>query len=216
MPHRTRSDRSKTASPGCSLAEGDRLIAQHLPLARIIAGRCVNRRPTVLGPLADDLTSAAYEGLVQAARAFQPGRGVRFKSFADPRITGACVDYLRGLDHVARDARAKMKAAGIDPPSAPISIEACPALMRAIVDHSAVDPLAALIASERLPALRAAVSKLPRRWQLMLTLRYADDVTLIEIGRRFGVSEARVYQILRKASRKIRAELEPSAPETAA
>jgi RNA polymerase sigma factor FliA len=43
----------------------------------------------------DELTSAGYEGLVQAAQRYDPGSGVPFYAFAHHRIRGAMIDHAR-------------------------------------------------------------------------------------------------------------------------
>ncbi len=53
----------------------------------------------------DDLTSAGMLALVQAARAFDPARGVPFAPFAARRIAGSLLDELRGMDWATRSVR---------------------------------------------------------------------------------------------------------------
>jgi RNA polymerase sigma factor FliA len=43
----------------------------------------------------EDLVSEGYVGLVQAARKFEEGRGVKFSTFATTRIRGAMMDSMR-------------------------------------------------------------------------------------------------------------------------
>src|SRR5579862_2039713 len=43
----------------------------------------------------DDLRSFGHEGLLQAARTFDPSRGVPFRRWANVRIRGAMIDGLR-------------------------------------------------------------------------------------------------------------------------
>lgn len=88
-------------SPG----ERDALILDHLPLVRIIAGRLARRLPSSVD--VDELISVGTVGLIDAIDRFDPTRGVPFKGFADIRIRGAMVDYLRGIDPVSRAVRRK-------------------------------------------------------------------------------------------------------------
>lgn len=53
----------------------------------------------------DDLFSAGLFGLAQAARAWDPERGVSFRHFARRRIEGALLDELRSRDWASRSAR---------------------------------------------------------------------------------------------------------------
>lgn len=54
----------------------------------------------------DELVSAGFLGLAQAARSWDPERGVSFDHYARQRINGALLDELRGRDWASRSARA--------------------------------------------------------------------------------------------------------------
>ena len=81
----------------------DDLAERHLDLAHIIASKTLRGCPPQI--TFDDLCSAAYLGLVQAARIYDPDRGVPFRAFASWRIKGAVVDELRGHEVVSRQDR---------------------------------------------------------------------------------------------------------------
>jgi RNA polymerase sigma factor for flagellar operon FliA len=53
----------------------------------------------------DDLWSVGALGLVDAARRFDPSRGIKFETFAQHRIRGAMLDELRQMDHLPRRLR---------------------------------------------------------------------------------------------------------------
>lgn len=55
----------------------------------------------------DDLESVGVFGLVQALRAFDPARGVKFETYCVPRVRGAMLDELRQMDWVPRLVRSK-------------------------------------------------------------------------------------------------------------
>jgi len=57
----------------------------------------------------DDLVSAGMAGLAQAARSFEPSRGISFQRFASARIRGALLDELRSRDWASRSVRAKAR-----------------------------------------------------------------------------------------------------------
>lgn len=82
------------------------LAARFVPLARHLARPLQRAWPS----LREDLESAALAGLVEAAQAFDPGRGVRFATFARLRIGGALRDVQR---------RSAMKGWRADPSAAP-------------------------------------------------------------------------------------------------
>jgi RNA polymerase sigma factor for flagellar operon FliA len=55
----------------------------------------------------DDLTSTGNFGLMDAIERFEPGRGVKFTTYAAPRIRGAILDELRSMDWVPRLVRSR-------------------------------------------------------------------------------------------------------------
>jgi RNA polymerase sigma factor for flagellar operon FliA len=57
----------------------------------------------------DDLVSAGMAGLAQAARSFDPDRGIRFDRYASGRIRGALLDELRSCDWASRTVRTKAR-----------------------------------------------------------------------------------------------------------
>jgi RNA polymerase sigma factor for flagellar operon FliA len=56
-----------------------------------------------------DLVSYGIFGLIDAIEKFQLDRGVRFETYAGPRIRGAILDELRSIDWVPRSLRAKAR-----------------------------------------------------------------------------------------------------------
>lgn len=84
-----------------------RLLNRYLPLVRNVAGRMAINFPrsVELG----DLINTGVIGLIEAFRNFDPARGVKFETYAVPRIRGAILDELRSLDWVPRSTRAKAR-----------------------------------------------------------------------------------------------------------
>ncbi len=58
----------------------------------------------------DDLTGSGLFGLIDAIERFDPERGVKFETYAAPRIRGAIVDELRTIDWAPRSVRSKARA----------------------------------------------------------------------------------------------------------
>ncbi|MCU1501990.1 MAG: putative polymerase sigma factor [Ilumatobacteraceae bacterium] len=85
----------------------DRLIVHYSPLVKFVAGRVGAGLPNSVDP--GDLVSAGVFGLIDAVERFDPARGVKFETFAVPRIRGAVFDGLRALDWVPRSVRSRAR-----------------------------------------------------------------------------------------------------------
>lgn len=82
-------------------------IVAHLPLVEYALAELRGRLPSHVDH--GELRSAGRLALVQAARAFDPRRGVPFARFASRRISGAMIDELRRGDWASRSVRAKAR-----------------------------------------------------------------------------------------------------------
>jgi len=87
--------------------ERQRLLEQYLPLVRNVAGRMAMGFPKSVE--VSDLINTGVIGLIEAMSNFDPERGVKFETYAVPRIRGAILDELRSLDWVPRSTRAKSR-----------------------------------------------------------------------------------------------------------
>jgi RNA polymerase sigma factor for flagellar operon FliA len=81
------------------------------------------------------------------------------------------------------------------------------ALIDTIEDESGPDPEMSLEANEVKEALAEAISDLPEREKLVVTLYYYEELTLREIGEVLGVTESRVSQLHTKAILRMKAHL---------
>ena len=82
----------------------DGLVRDNLPLVHYAVAELAQRIPSHVSR--NDLVSAGMLGLAQAARGYDPERGVTFERFASVRIRGALLDELRGRDWASRSVRA--------------------------------------------------------------------------------------------------------------
>ena len=81
------------------------------------------------------------------------------------------------------------------------------ALIDTIEDESGPNPEMTLEQSEVKEALAEAISALPEREKLVVTLYYYEELTLREIGEVLGVTESRVSQLHTKAILRLKARL---------
>jgi RNA polymerase sigma factor for flagellar operon FliA len=90
-----------------NLAQRDRIVLEHLPLAKSIAVRVHANLPVHVE--LDDLVHAGILGLIDAASKYKTDKQVVFSSYAKHRIKGAILDSLRQLDWASRDMRRRHK-----------------------------------------------------------------------------------------------------------
>jgi RNA polymerase sigma factor FliA len=135
------------------------LVETHLRVARQEAQDVARRVPSHIGR--DELLSAAMLGLVQAARSYEPARGVPFEAFARTRVRGALLDELRAVDWASRSVRALSRRVAavtetlvVELARAPTAVEIASALHRSAEDieqHRRDVERAALVHLDGLP-----------------------------------------------------------------
>ncbi len=92
--HKTRSEEARNL-----------LMEQYLHIVKYTAERLYAKLPEEVD--VDDLISAGIFGLMDAVKAFDPRRGVKFETYCSPRIRGAILDELRSMDWVPRLVRSR-------------------------------------------------------------------------------------------------------------
>jgi RNA polymerase sigma factor for flagellar operon FliA len=78
-------------------------ILEHYSLVKTIALRLLRRLPDYIE--LEELTNIGIIGLIDAIGRFEPSKGVPFKSYAEIRIQGSMLDFLRKQDWVPRSVR---------------------------------------------------------------------------------------------------------------
>jgi RNA polymerase sigma factor for flagellar operon FliA len=206
------------------------LVARHARTIEKIARRVALRTGSL--SLIDDLWSAGALGLLDAVRRFDAARDVHFETFAEHRIRGAMLDELRRLDHLPRRlrartdglAKARRELANLhgreptpDELAEKLQIDAGElAELEALAqpplplvpelaepsDESPADEQ--LVSAELRQNLAAAIARLPDRLQLVMSLRYVEELSYKEIAKVLRVSEPRVCQLHGEAVGKLR------------
>jgi len=85
----------------------DRLILTYAPLVKYVAGRLGSGLPAHVDE--GDLVSYGLLGLIGAIERYDPGRDIKFETYAISRIKGAIIDELRAIDWIPRSVRYKAR-----------------------------------------------------------------------------------------------------------
>ncbi len=162
------------------------LVEQYVPLANKLAFQKKRTLPRHVD--VEDLRSAAYFGLVEAASRYNPELGVAFTTFAYPRIFGAIHDFLRQEGYGKRGQFSQV-----------ISLNGDTEGEGELQDLLKVKP-------ERNDEefLEAVSLGLGEQAKEVLRLYFIDDRSMKEVGERFGVSESRISQLIKRYKQRIR------------
>jgi len=219
----------------------DRLVLEHIPLLKHIVGRM--NAPA--GVDRDDLHGIGMLGLIAAADSFDAERGLKFSTYAFPKIRGAILDELRKQDVLSRGKRELVREVerfvqtieqerGLAPLPEEIAealalpveeIDAALTCARSageislesegdesrlsalLGDPRSEDPVGSAEFAELKQRLVEAIQELPQQEQTVITLYYAEDLLLRDIGEVLGVTESRVSQIHSRALYKLNRQL---------
>jgi RNA polymerase sigma factor for flagellar operon FliA len=88
----------------------EELIVSHISLVKYVAERIKDNLPPEVER--EDLVSYGVFGLIDAIEKFDHNRGIKFETYAIPRIRGAILDGLRSYDTASRTMRQKAKKLG--------------------------------------------------------------------------------------------------------
>jgi len=145
------------------------LVERNLALANKLAIQKKKNSPPRIS--FDELQSAAYMGLVEAATRFDATRGFCFTTYAYPRISGAMNDYLRELG------------------SSMISLD---------TDRDDASSLKEICVSKQNNGeyiFELAEKDLGKKAASMLKSYYVGNYSMKEIGEQHGITEGRVSQL---------------------
>ena len=101
----------KRALGRCMLStsgRSDAEILSYLPMLKGVVRSVKGRVPSTVD--GESLEAAAMLGLLQAFDGFDPSKGVPFETYARIRVRGAVQDELRGLDHLTRRQRRRVRS----------------------------------------------------------------------------------------------------------
>jgi RNA polymerase sigma factor for flagellar operon FliA len=81
------------------------LILRYLGLVKYVVRKMIKNFPPAIEE--KDLYHIGVLGLAEALERFNPGYGIKFETYAIPRIKGSIIDELRKLDWIPRSLRSK-------------------------------------------------------------------------------------------------------------
>jgi RNA polymerase sigma factor for flagellar operon FliA len=178
-------------------------------VVKALARRLRQRVPACI--TIDDLTSAGMIGLIEAVDRFDNARGLKFRSYAQHRIWGAMMDFLRSEDPLSRDERRRIRESA--EPSGPVTISLnhlpSPAADRLLRTHGDAD-------RSMWCDITSLAQPLSTREKRVIVLIYEQGWRNREIAVTLKVNESRVSQIKHRALSKMRAAIEAGHPARAA
>ena len=151
-----------------------------------------------------DLVQAGNVGLLQARRSYNPGLGVPLCAYARYRIRGEMLDAVHRSSPLGNHIRSETQSSVVRTIQVDTWIEKVSFLRPDWV------PERRLLRSQNRQLLTEALTRLPTRERTVLQLKYAEDLTLRQIGAMMRVKESRACQIHRSALAHLRRVLERS------
>ena len=176
--------------------QGTEFISQHEKMVHGLANR-LRRELSLRGDL-DDLIAFGFGGLLEARRRFDPGRGVRFQTFAYHRVRGAMLDGVRKMSQLPRRAHERLEAAAeTTPTAAPTALDKAFTRMSSLTTATVMQgrygdesPEAALLKSESVARLLEALPRLSPRQRLLVRGFYFEGRTIDQMAREMGISKS--------------------------
>lgn len=189
----------------------DDLITNNLALVTSIATKIAAQLPVSVE--FEELQSFGREGLTQAARRYDPDRGVAFTTYAYYRIRGAILDGLRTMGssiggyrlmfEARADAYLEERSADPRPPTAVAAAERLSHLVTDLThayllcsdqaeeapDRNIPDPHRVAEAKEQMTLISSAIALLPQNEQEIIHLMYVDGLNLTETATRLEISK---------------------------
>jgi len=190
--------------------ERNKLVVRELPQVYYVAARIRERLPKHVE--LEDLVQAGVIGLLEACRSYDGSKDAQFSTFAKFRIRGAILDSLRKLDWGSRTLRRR----GREITSSIVKLESQLGrkpddeeidLIESAPSTGEDNPFELCLKGERKEQLAEAVSQMSEREQLILSLYYNEELTMMEVSKIVGIAVSRVSQIHAAAMVKLRASL---------
>jgi RNA polymerase sigma factor for flagellar operon FliA len=210
----------------------DSLAVDYMPAVKAMAARLKERLPSSVE--FNDLVSIGLEELVKLSRRYDPKQNDNFWGYAQKRIYGSMLDFLRSLDTVSRSDRKIIKDIDkiiesyqaeydVEPDDEYIAKELGIDIEKVRKAKNASEIYNVMPIEEQMnffenvskeieeeeliEAVKKTLSKMSEKEQLVIQLYYFEELSLKEISEILGVTESRISQIHKKVIKKLREEL---------
>ena len=127
---------------------------------------------------AEDFAQAGLIGVLKAHERYDPSRGIPWITFAKRAAHYAMLDEIRRFDTCKRGARSKGLAYVLEPLCDQVVVD-----HKRRVDHAETFDFFAFLRKEY------------GRKGLIISLRYQHEISFVDIGRRLGLCESRIWQL---------------------
>jgi len=197
--------------------QGTELIEQHGKMVYGLASRL--RRELALRGDLEDLVAFGFGGLLEAQSRFDPGRGVRFQTFAYYRVRGAMLDGVRQMADLPRRAHERFQAsAEVTPTAVPTGLDQAFTRMSASLSTASVlqgsfgneSPEAVLLKNESVSRLLQALPRLSPRQRVLVRGFYFEGRSIDAMAQELGISKSWASRIHRSALEELRGALGPA------
>ena len=194
--------------------QGTEFITQHEKMVHGLANR-LRRELSLRGDL-EDLIAFGFGGLLEARHRFDPGRGVRFQTFAYHRVRGAMLDGVRKMSHLPRRAHERLQAAAEPTPTAaPTALDRAFTRMSALSAGTVLQgrfgdesPEEVLLKNESVTRLLQALPSLSPRQRVLVRGFYFDGRSIDAMAQELGISKSWASRLHTNALRALREALD--------
>ena len=194
--------------------QGTEFITQHEKMVHGLANR-LRRELSLRGDL-EDLIAFGFGGLLEARHRFDPGRGVRFQTFAYHRVRGAMLDGVRKMSQLPRRAHERLQAAAEHTPTAaPTALDRAFTRMSALSAGTVLQgrfgdesPEEVLLKNESVTRLLQALPSLSPRQRVLVRGFYFDGRSIDAMAQELGISKSWASRLHTNALRALREALD--------
>ncbi len=210
----------------------DNLAVDYMPAVKAMAAKLKERLPSSVD--FNDLVSIGFEELVKLANRYDPKINDNFWGYAQKRIYGSMLDFLRSLDTVSRGDRKLIKEIDkvIEKYTSRFNTEPSDEEIAQILDVDVEKVKKARMADEvytvmpiedqmnyyedvsvkieeeeLIENIMKVLKEFSEKEQMIIQLYYFEELSLKEISEILGVTESRVSQIHKKVIKKLRERL---------